>query len=375
MDRVYIVGAGPAGLTTSFFLINKNVPISITVFDHRKEPGIPPHCTSIVGEETAQLYSRIIGGKVIEKKYYSIVFHTPLQKYVVYSKKPLAYRLARPYLEQRLYDQVMRMGVDVRMGEHVKPAEEIGVVVVNGREYRGLIVAADGAYSVFRRKYCGWTPSVITGVQRIIRVNERLDDTEFHVFFDPDTPCFYQWIVPVDGDNTVLVGYGDCRITPDPSRMIERILGKIGLKPVSGSEFFGGPIIRDLPREPYSLGNKIFFIGDSLPASKPVTGGGLYGVAVLAPVLAESIAMDMPGKYVGAINELKKRFRTTWFLARLFRKKYWVLADMFSALRGELETSLFDMHEKIVWKALPRLPLVMYLLVRSLLIRTRRSRV
>ena|GEM_PF-1280084 len=375
MDRIYIVGAGPAGLTTSFFLSRKNIPTSITLFDHRRDPGIPPHCTSIVGEETARFYSEILGRKVIEKEYYAIVFHTPLCEYVVYSKKPLAYRIARPYLEQRLYDQVMRMGVDVWMGEYVKPTEEIGVVVVNGRMYRGVIVAADGAYSVFRRKYCGWTPRVMTGVQKILKVNEKLDDTVFHVFFDPDTPCFYQWIVPVDGDNTVLVGYGDCRITLDPNRMIDRILGKIGLKPVAGSELFGGPIIRDLPREPYVLGDKLFFIGDSLPASKPVTGGGLYGVAFLAPVLAESIATGMISKYIEAVDELKKRFRTTWFLTRLFKKKYWVLADMFSALRGELETSLFDMHEKIVWKAMPRLPLVMYLLVRSLLIRTRRSHV
>ncbi len=372
MDRIYIVGAGPAGLTTSFFLSREIPSSSITVFDHRRKPGVPPHCTSIVGIETAEFYKEILGEKVIEKKYYSITFHTPTRKYTVYSKKPIAYRLARPYLEQKLCDKLLDMGVEIRLGEHVLPARP-GALVAGGKEYEGLVIAADGAYSLFRKKYCGWMPETITGLQRIVRVDKRLENS-FHVFFDLDTPCFYQWIVPVDGDKTVLVGYADCRIRSDPNRIFDKVLRKAGLRPLSSERIFGGPIIRDLPHRPYNIGGRIYFVGDSLPASKPVTGGGLYGIKELVPALTRAIVKGDPRIYDQSVERLRKRFRKSWFLTRLFKHKYWVIADLFSVFQGEFEPGLFDLHEKIIWRALPRLPTLLYILLRSLFIRTRRSR-
>jgi len=372
LDRIYIVGAGPAGLTTGFFLSRKIPSISIIVFDHRRKPGVPPHCTSIVGEETAEFYKEILGEEVIEKKYYFVTFHTPMRKYTVYSKKPIAYRLARPYLEQKLCDKLLDMGVEIRLGKHVLPTH-LGVLIADGKEYEGLIIAADGAYSLFRKKYCGWIPETITGLQRIVRVDKQLENG-FHVFFDPDTPRFYQWIVPLDEDKTVLVGYADCRIRSDPDRIFDKVLGKAGLRPVSRERVFGGPIIRDLPHRPYNIGGRIYFIGDSLPASKPVTGGGLYGIKELAPVLAEAIIKGDPRIYDQSVERLRKKFQQSWFLTRLFKHKYWVFADLFSVFEGEFEPRLFDLHEKIIWRAIPRLPVILYILLRSLLIRTPRSR-
>ena len=51
----------------------------------------------------------------------------------------------------------------------------------------------------------------------------------------------------------------------------------------------------------------IYFIGDSLPSTKPYTGGGLYGITRLSKPLAKSIIEDNPSMYRREYSRLRRR--------------------------------------------------------------------
>ncbi len=360
--EVVIVGAGPAGLTTALFIKNRDVLI---IEDHRRV-GLPKHCTGLVGEYTAKILTSLTSNRIIDNKYYRIIFHTPKGPLSIESKDPLSYHVSRPLLEEKLLDRVLSSGHSVLTGVRAWPRSSGKPVVTRGREYKpDIVVAADGPLSIYARRLLGRKPRFLVGVQRVYRASS-VDPGAFHVFYSGETPWFFQWLVPLDSDR-VLIGYAERPGVVLPlDKLAARMASVIGLRLGSPIESYGGLIPLNNPLRNPVYKDKFFFIGDSLPGTKPYTGGGLYGIARLAPLLGKSIDSGSINSFIREYRILRSRFyyeHLATTIARLIG--YWRPAYITSKLyrAGLIDKSSYDNHLEIIVKALLRLDL----LIKSLL--------
>ena len=146
--KIAVIGAGPAGLLTSFFIRRHDV----IIFEEHTFLGRPEHCTGIVGSYTASFLTRILGNKIIDNEYYGIVFHTPHRKIELLLDKPIAYHVKRPFLEEKLAEKIQSIGHELILGTRVKPGQKLGSLRVGRRSFQfQKIIASDGAYSFLRR--------------------------------------------------------------------------------------------------------------------------------------------------------------------------------------------------------------------------------
>ena len=351
---IIIVGGGPAGLTTAFLLRNKTV----YVFEEHKELGIPKHCTGLVGLYTASFFNKIAGKNVLDNKYNSICYHIPCRSFCLYWNRPIAYRIKRPYLEQKLGDLIESIGHKLFLGKRIKTIS-VGKNRVEdnkGKTYSyGKLVIAEGAKGFLTKNIRGknsWRN--IIGIQRRVRI-KNIEPYTFHVFFPKILRDFFAWLVPIDYEEA-LIGYG-LRIGQYINYdLIQCYVEKrTGLKTGSGIEVFGGLI--PISRPGAGVIENIYFIGDSLPFTKPFTGGGLYGIALLAPYLAIELEQNIP-IFKKSLQQYRSRLNLQ-FIARDLSIKIsgtWVvpaLLELLTRFGISIKQEDYDRHENIVLKALP----------------------
>lgn len=353
---IAVIGAGPAGLTTSLFIRKHEV----VVFEEHSSPGIPKHCTGLVGRETYLFYKELLGEEIISNKYYGIIYHSPINTFFLYNKEPIAYRIERPLLEQKLVDQVTKLGHHIVFGEKAYPTNNPTCIKTRQDEYEAsTLVVSDGASSIFKRKYYHVKPKVIFGYQGVFRTT-CVEDNYFHVVYDSRMTEFFGWLVPIDKDK-VLIGYMTSATGVDPRKIFHYISKRVRVKTGSLLETFGGLIPQDLPFRKPVYGDKIYFIGDALPATKPYTGGGLYGIVKLSPILGRSIEKKEPGTYLEAVMSLRKRFLLERIAVEYFRRiGYWKPTYIVSWLNrlGMFKADEYDKHYRLILKSIPVLPAI-----------------
>lgn len=367
--KIAVIGAGPAGLLTSFFIRKHDV----IIFEDHSSPGKPEHCTGIIGSYTASFLTRILGNKIIDNEYYGIVFHTPHRKIELLLDKPIAYHVRRPFLEEKLAEKVQKLGHELILGVKVKPGRELGSLRAGQRSFQfQKIIASDGAHSFLRRLCFGPIRNKIYGVQAVIKTNIN-DPKIFHILYTNTMPDFFGWLVPLN-EEKALIGYGVKKHVYHPWRVIRYLAKKIRINKYRVKRFFGGTIPLDPPLKKPVCKRKIFFIGDSIPLTKPYTGGGLYGITLLARPLAKLLEGEITlNNYLEIYSGYYKKFVIQHRLVRVIKKLgYWMpvlfLEDLYKLKM--FEEHQFDEHERIAYKSMIVLPYTLPKLIFSIL-RTR----
>ncbi len=347
--RVGVIGGGLAGLTVSSLLPSS---IEAIVFEEDKTIGYPKHCTGLVGEYTLSFYTRITSPRIIANRYYSVCFNIYGVDYCIHSRKPICYRLDRPLLEQLLYDKTLSRGHNVLLNCRVESIGRDYLETTSGRRYHvGYIVLAEGSKHYFTKKYIGSINKYI-GIQYLARI-QFIDPYRVHVVYHRGARDYFQWIVPVDKD-TALIGYMSRGVVSRDKLLgiASRVVGRVS----SVLESFGGEIPVDTIK--WGVMEKLFPIGDTVPLTKPFSGGGLYGVSMATPYLVEAIAYGRPEMYWRFIKWFKWRQRQQLFLRRLCTRLHGLayasrLVTLLNRLGVEIDSRDYDRHDTIVYKALP----------------------
>lgn len=351
---VVIVGCGPAGLYTAFHIRKRDV---ILLEEHEKI-GFPKHCAGIAGNFVAGEVAKI-SPKLLDHSYRNITFVTPRKKYTVYSNVPIAFHVNRPLLEEILACKVESMGHKIFLKNRAVPRGNCRIKVKDSTIEYGVLVIADGAESVFRRALVREPADYIYGLQIVARASNPIPDDTLMVLFSELTPTFFSWIIPLDKD---IVKMGLASKAPREEHIFSLVRRKLGFKVTSIVERFGGliPIHKPL-KNPIIHCNAVFH-GDSVPLMKPYTGGGLYYIFKLSPILAkciDSYSLKSYNEYYVRTFYVKNSIEQ--FIVKFLRKtRYFIPVPIVSELfkLGALLPEDFDEHLKIAFKALTLIPII-----------------
>jgi len=345
---VGIVGGGAAGLTIAS--LAKSVDIHL--FEEHKEVGKPPHCTGLVGLYTAKFYSSLLGPKIVLNTYKKIFFHTPKKTFRLISQKPIAYKLDRILLEEKLFDRAQALGHKVYLGEKARKIDSDSIITSKRCIRVDKIVIAEGAKRFFAKQLTNKTIDHIMGTQWLVEAKD-MDRNAFHTIFLRTNPYFFAWLVPIN-DEQALMGIGYRKYLVKKEKLARIIEKKTGVKVIRIGRAFGGLIPVGIPVKPV-VDNK-YLIGDALPASKPFTGGGLYSIAYLAPYLAKELEGNV-GIYDKIVKKLRRKLKIQ-YLAYLGSSRTvgtWIIPyvlGLFIEAGLEIEPRDYDEHDRILFKAI-----------------------
>lgn len=355
-DKVVVVGAGPAGLSLSISISRHDV----VVFEEHSRVGIPKHCAGFVSSSVYEWFKKISSPQILDRCYEEIEIHTPRGDFRLNLKGRSVCRVNRPTLEEKLYEKALAKGVEVVFNTKVKPSGRVGEIAVKAYSARPkYVVAADGVFSWFRRRYFNVDSRFLYGFQWIYRTKDAGDEA-IHVIFNETFPEFFMWTAPVM-DREVLVGYGS-RFYVKPEYIMKIVEKTVKASLSTPIDFYGG-LIAAGKMIPKPVVDNVFFIGDSGYAVKPYTGGGLFHVSKLTPPLALSIDLETPSIYIKVWRSMRAVNRFEYVLVEVSRKiGYWIPAYIVAQIlkvdpRGVNE-NIYDQHSRLVPKILLYAPLV-----------------
>ncbi len=303
--KVFIIGAGTAGLITARELARKG--IDTYVFDQKKQPGYPATASGIIsikGLESIKTSYK----KSITNKLYGARLHAGNTVMEIKAKKPIANVVDRVIFNDLLLEEAGAAGAKIILGKRVSEHE----LDIYAKE--GVVVGADGAVSSVAKHFeMGNVENYVLTYKAEYEVD--VENTgSVDLFFDSkNSKGLFGWICP-NSKRILEIGIG---INPgkfNSKIAFERfLLNKEVYQKIEGAELLNehASII------PMKLRNKIaddnsgvVLVGDAAGQVKPSTGGGIVFGGNAAILAAEIIHGYVHG--TAKLSEYQK----------LYRKKY-----------------------------------------------------
>ncbi len=282
-----VVGAAVAGSRTSELLAKDGR--DVLLLEDNTEIGVPCKCTGIVSwrikEVLPNLPKEIVVNTLGRAKFYS-------PSGINFSLRPRrpVYLLDRPGLDRFLFDQAVKAGAKVSLGERFleyrKMNGHVKVKTDKGIHRSKILIGSDGANSTVGRQ-AGFTypKNFLVGVQTT--VTGSFDSTELW-FGSKNCPRFFAWLVP-ENNETARIGLAT---NPNPSRYYESFLlkriGRVEKPDVGGIIRFG------LMKE--TAADNVMVVGDAACQVKPYSGGGIIFGLTASEVCASAAMKALDSK-------------------------------------------------------------------------------
>ncbi|MBR9689527.1 MAG: NAD(P)/FAD-dependent oxidoreductase [Candidatus Altiarchaeota archaeon] len=290
-----IIGGGPVGLWAAKKLADAGY--KVTVHEAHSKIGEPEHCTGLLSNGI----DKILEPEVVIQYIGGARFFAG-DKQAIIERKKVAKVIDRVEFDKQVYGEAVSSGAEVKLNSHV-----------NWKNFKGNVIAADGAFGStrtdFNQKTC-----FLPAMQFDIR--ERPTENFVELWFEPWNPDYFIWVVP-RGDR-IRVGTAAKDLRPLKNFVIKRF-GRFRLRSrYAGLVLTSGPVKKTV----FELkGRRIFLVGDSAGQVKPTTGGGVIMGMTCAEKLSEAFESENPKSYeklwraeIG--NELKLQKLARWAMTR-----------------------------------------------------------
>jgi len=312
--RVLIVGASVSGLACAETILRLS-SFDVSVVDKKLRVGENVRCAGGVSLHMLQKVGIIIPRRAITTRIRKIRIFAPNSHPIRHngyweskSGEDYGYILNREVFEEYMAKRVEALGGEFFLNYKVTTKKNFG-------QY-DFIVGADGYRSViadFLRVPMLPTCDVHLGVQRTLKEASYPQDT-IEIFFGKKiAPKGYAWVFP-NGDDQVKVGLG----VPLPEaiklqKLLDVFVKKRGFTNLKGTTIV--PKLIPTGRFPNTgvhpvEGRHFLLVGDALPSTDPVTGGGIVQGIASGKAAGRAIAEGKPERYDYYIGWLKRQ--NTW---------------------------------------------------------------
>jgi len=326
--KVGIVGAGFSGLLSALKIAKY---MDVEVFEEHARIGYPRHCTGLVSEYVFNYLGSEVGECTLNSFNRYIVRHVSRPNDEIELRfKERVYLIDRPKAEQYFADVVQSYGGIIYLSHGVKSvdARDTSISLMDGSKKRyDLIILAEGSRANIVRKLglCREIKYLI-GVQAVLRVQNELDHP-YVLFGDDLSNEFFGWLVPIDEKN-LIAGLADA---VEPYNKLKRLISRYLRQFLNASqlsyeitEIFGGLIPMSKPCN--QVINKVIGLGDAVSVTKPLSGGGIYGiyrqVRELESLKSLCSPEDLVKEYSSRVKRLLHELRLQHLIKDLINRKF-----------------------------------------------------
>lgn len=330
MPDVTIVGGGPAGTFSARLLAASGR--DVTVLEDHHVSGTPTHCAGVVSTEVLENFGvrpEVLG--VISEAEVVLPDST-----VIHTKKrsPYAYVVNRADFDVKMAEAAEAAGAEMRYGIRYKSYQvtddSVTVNTNSGSITSDLLVGADGQSSLVAASLGNNAArSYIRGCQVDIEYRMENQDCMKLWLGSEIAPGFFAWMLPI-GDR-VRVGLGVGLQHGPPMDYLNHLLKVSGLEDRPRVATYAGKI--PIGGRRISYADRLLLIGDAAGQVKPVSGGGLYPISKIAPLLRDTVNkaynMDMFNASVLSLYERswKREVGKSLNNGMKLRKYYDMLSD------------------------------------------------
>jgi geranylgeranyl reductase family protein len=344
---IAVVGAGPAGASAAISALTRSPGTRVLLLDRDDFPrdkscgdGIAPHAVDVL--------DRLGAGDVVHG-------WTPLRRLdLSRGERRVEGRLARPVhviprevFDARLVDQAVSAGATLVRHRVRRVRVEPGGVVLDDRFTAGVVIGADGAYSVVRAtvgaRARGTTALAIRGYAPTTAATEGRQVIRYGTRPQPS----YAWAFD-RGDGLANVGYGELAgrgTTLSRELLLDQLDRLVPGVVADGTSWRA----HHLPLSGWGWGTeqpdgRIALVGDAAGLVNPMTGEGIYyAVAtgeIAGRVAAEALQEGRPAaagaRHRAAVRGvLGRHLQHTWAASRLCRRPVVVEAGIGAAVRSQ----------------------------------------
>ena len=299
MPDIVVVGAGPAGSTAARELALDG--FDVAVLEEHAEPGLPVHCTGIVGEEVFTSFD-LPRELVLKPLQRFRVFSPALDRHFDLDARPgtstAAYILDRALLDRTLAERAREAGARFLFGARVRGVHD-------ARDGVTLHADLDGRPVTFRARLCVLACGAMSNLparsgivpprtyHRTVQATWAMPDVHEAEIFLGRTVAAGSFGYAVSlGNGTAKVGVinrGAART--GYRRLVEHALGPRALHPLTRDTY------RRIPMGACrrSVNGRILAVGDAAGQTKTTTGGGIYYAMTCARLLARTVARSRRG--------------------------------------------------------------------------------
>jgi digeranylgeranylglycerophospholipid reductase len=304
--KVLVVGAGPAGLACARSILTHNPSIEVTVVDKKSKVGENPRCAGgislyMMGKVGVSVPEACIVAKVRRVRIYA-----PNMDYWELKGEDYGYVLNRELFEQATAEKVEGLGDKMILNQFFT-FKDLDREFFAKSQY-DYIVGADGPASVVRQ-WLGLPrlslEDVHIGVQKTISMDYYPQDTIQLYFGENVAPQGYAWIFPC-GDGKVRIGLG---IPSSKGPLAMSLLDQFISRQVNDYKVIDciGKQIPTTRMPKTGVYGNILLVGDALPSTDPVTGGGIMQAIASGKAAGQALAEARPENYDGYVGWLRKQ--------------------------------------------------------------------
>ena len=301
--KVLIIGCGPAGLACAEHILAQS-KFDVTVVERKRSVGENPRCAGGISRWMMEKAGVSIPQSSIVATLRSVRIHAPNMKYwELKGDEDYGYVLNRELFEQTMAERVEGLGGKLVLG-HSASIKDLEF----WQSQYDYIVGADGPVSVVRQwlgLFLFGSLDTHFGVQKTITMDYYPQDTIELYFGEKVAPEGYAWIFPA-GDGLVRIGLG--------------VPVWRGWRAINLLESFIQRQVRDY-KEVRSVAKqiptakmpetgvygKVVLVGDALPSTDPLTGGGICQGIASGKAAAQAIVEGSLANYDYYISWLRKQ--------------------------------------------------------------------
>jgi geranylgeranyl reductase family protein len=312
--RIAIIGAGPAGAETGYWLAKYGYHVDI--YEEHPVIGKPVQCTGIISRNLAKL---IPLDRFAINKVKGAIFYSKHQKLELKTNTTQAYIVDRAKMDLFLSERARKQGANLRLNHKFLDFRKTKNKFILKFYYRmkivtreaDVLIGADGPLSkVAKQAGMFGTRQYFNGIQA--RVKGVFDKDHVKMYFGSICPGFFAWIVP-ESEKYARLGLASMH---NSRNCFKDFLSKFDYTVINKQ----AGLIPFYSRIKLQKKN-IYLVGDAAMQVKATTGGGVIMGLVAARCLAKSIKTGIP------YSLLLKKVKLNLYLTKKIRNIMYRLTD------------------------------------------------